>query len=282
MPVAGPSPACLLIEQDRAELADWRSTGFATETPDDSAIEFASCLGDPDPFLRDHIGYEGLTAVLRSGDVSEATRRKLIASLTAALAEDDPDGFQVPFAALGLSELARTDRVEAFLTDQERSDLVATAADYLENITDYRAFSDTEGWRHGVAHGADLAMQLSLNPQVLSDALLSLRSAITAQVAPASAPAYTHGEPERLARPILFMAARGEIEGDDWQAWFEHLSNPAPLDSWADAFKSEAALKRLHNLKAFAQTLYVNASLSSNPNLEPIATGALEMLRALP
>ena len=31
-------------------------------------------------------------------------------------------------------------------------------------ITDYRAFSDTEGFGHAVAHGADLALQLALNP----------------------------------------------------------------------------------------------------------------------
>ncbi len=281
-PVAEPSSACPFAAQAPSDLSDWRAAGFETETPDGAASDLAACLGDADPFLRDKIGYEGLTTVLRSGAVSEATRRTLIAALSDAMVGDDPHGVHAPFAALGLSELARTDRVEPFLDEAERADLVATAAAYLAGVTDYRAFSDTEGWRHGVAHGADVAMQLSLNPNVSTESLLDLRSAVATQILPEGGHAYTHGEPERLARPVLFMASRGEIDAENWQAWFEELVDPAPLETWGDAFSSEAALARLHNLKAFAQSLYINASLSENPNLEPIATGALEMLKALP
>lgn len=281
-PIAQTWPACPYAAQVPSELSDWRAAGFETETPDDAARDLTACLGDSDPFLRDKIGYEGLTSILRSGAVSGTTRRSLIASLSDAMASEDPSGFHAPFAALGLAEVARTDRVEAFLDEAERADLAAAAAAYLAGVTDYRAFSDADGWRHGVAHGADVAMQLSLNPNVSTESLLILRTAVTAQIMPSSGHAYTHGEPERLARPILFMASRGEIAADDWQAWFEALVDPSPLDSWGDAFSSETALARLHNLKAFAQTLYINASLSQNPNMDPIATGALEVLKTLP
>ena len=281
-PIAELPVKCGLASQSVAELSAWRADGFTTETPDQTATDLASCLGDPDPFLRDKIGYEGLTSVLRSGAVSDTTRRDLIASLTTALQAPDETGFHAPFAALALAELARTDRVEAFLDAAERAALADTASAYLTGVSDYRAFSDTEGWRHGVAHGADFAMQLSLNPNVSVSSLEQIRNAVTVQVTPQSGHAYTHGEPERLARPILFMASRGEIDAETWQAWFTGLADPAPLDSWGDAFSSEAALARRHNLKAFAQSLYINASLSQNPNLEPIAAGALELLKTLP
>lgn len=274
--------ACAYADTSRETLTRWRDAGFETETADQTAVELAGCLGDTDPFLRDKIGYEGLTATLRAGDVSETTRRALIENLTAGLQADDPHGVRAPFSALGLAELARTDRIETFLTAEERDDLVATAAIYLATVSDYRAFSDTEGWRHGVAHGADFAMQLALNPETSRDALISLRSAIATQVVPSHGHAYTHGEPERLARPILFIAARGELSEEDWQTWFEILADPAPLASWGDAFSSERALIDLHNLKAFVQSIYINASLSQNPNLEPLATGALDLLRTLP
>ncbi len=278
-----PAPsACAFAASDTDDLTAWRDGGFETEEPDRAATEFASCLGDADAFLRDKIGYEGLTSVLRAGQVTETTRRDLIASLTAALDSPDADGVHAPFAALGLSELSRTDRVEAFLNETERAQLVSAAAEYLGSVTDYRAFSDAEGWRHGVAHGADFAMQLALNPNVSKPSLVELRQAVSNQIAPRNGHAYTHGEPERLARPILFMAARGEISADDWETWFGELADPAPLASWGDAFHSEQALVRLHNLKAFAQTLYINASLSQNPNMEPIETGALELLKTLP
>ena len=196
--------------------------------------------------------------------------------------QDDPEGFHAPFAALAFAELARTDRVEPFLSADERIELATTAATYLGGVRDYRAYSETEGWRHGVAHGADFAMQLALNPNVETSSLLQLRDAITTQISDQSDHASTQGEPERLARPILFMAMRGTISPEDWAEWFGALVDPAPLDDWNAAFSSETGLIRLHNLKAFAQSLYINASLSENPNLAPIADGALELLRALP
>nr|WP_070958928.1 DUF2785 domain-containing protein [Hyphomonas sp. Mor2] len=281
-PDAQVAQVCSFATQDRSDLDAWRAADFETNTPDETATELAACLGRADPFLRDRVGYEGLTTLLRSGTVSEATRRALIASLSDAVKSEDSDGFLAPFAALGLAELARTDRVEAFLSEPERAALASTAATYLTQVADYRAFSDDEGWRHGIAHGADFAMQLALNPNLSADSLVDLRDAIKTQIAPASGYAYTHGESGRLARPILFMASRGTLSAEDWHTWFEALRDPAPMESWGDAFGSERGLARLHNVKAFAQALYINASLSQNPNLAPIADGALELLKTLP
>lgn len=281
-PVDAAESACSYRQQGPASLEAWRSAQFESDTPDGTARALASCLGEPDPFLRDQIGYEGLTTVLRDGNVSAETRRALIVELSANLQAPDADGFLAPFSALGLSELARTDRIEPLLTETERTSLAEIAASYLESVSDYRGFSDSEGWRHGVAHGADFAMQLTLNPNVDTPALLRLREAVTAQIAPSNGHAYIFGEPERLARPILFMASRGEIAADNWALWFDMLANPAPLESWNEAFKSEAGLARLHNLKGFAQVLYLNASLSENPNMVAIADGAMTLLKALP
>lgn len=47
------------------------------------------------------------------------------------------------------------------MSAEEREDMVRAAALFLAKVTDYRAFSDTEGFRHAVAHGADLVLQLA-------------------------------------------------------------------------------------------------------------------------
>lgn len=273
---------CALADVSTETLAGWRENAFADQLTDRGARDFASCLGHPSPFLRDQIGYEGLTAALRSGEVSQSARRDLMTDLSANLNAKDEAGFLAPFSALGLAELVRTDRIEAFLTPEERTTLVDTAATYLAGVSDFRAYSDTEGWRHGVAHGADVAMQLALNPNIEAADLAKLRDAITAQITARSGHAFTFGEPERLARPILFMANRGVISDEAWSDWFKALANPAPMAEWADAFQSEVDLARWHNLKAFARVLYVNASLSERDALEPITEGALELMRALP
>ena len=98
-------------------------------------------------------------------------REGLLEQLQAA---DDAAGFRKPFAALALSEVARSDRVEPVFTGEQREQLVAAAAAYLGGVRDYRGFSETEGWRHGVAHNGDgggdgnpfLDEELSVEPKL--------------------------------------------------------------------------------------------------------------------
>ncbi len=56
--------------------------------------------------------------------------------------------------------------------------------DFLDSITDYRAFTQSEGFFHSVAHGADFALQLALNPASTKPQLDRLLAAIATQVAP--------------------------------------------------------------------------------------------------
>ena len=111
--------------------------------------------------------FDGLSGWLRAGQLSPDTLKDLYASLLTQLADTgDPNGFQQPFAALVLSEVARTDRIDPWMTPAVRGRTGRTAARYLATVSDYRGFSETEGWRHGVAHGSDLVLQLVLNPNI--------------------------------------------------------------------------------------------------------------------
>ena len=244
-PVAG---SCEPLGLSASELAEWRSNGFETDRPDEAALQLADCLAQPDPFLRDSVGYEGLTALLRGGGVSETTRRTLVQRLSAALKATDEQGFARPFAALALSEVARTDRIEPFLVPGERAALVVTATDYLSSVEDYRGFDDEAGWRHGVAHGADLILQLVLNPEVSGEQLQAMMEAVAYQVMPRVPHAYVFGEPQRLARPVLYASARESLPPEFWGGWFATLGDPAPLAQWQDAFQSEQhlALSLIH------------------------------------
>ena len=96
----------------------------------------------------------------------------------------DALGYPAIVSALTLSEIARTDRIKPWMTDDERQELVDAAATFLSGVTDYRAFSDKEGFVHAVAHGADFALQLALNPAITKPQLDRLLAAIAMQVAP--------------------------------------------------------------------------------------------------
>lgn len=285
--VAGPSfaqAACPPEGRDRASLLALKSAGFTVA--DDGArqalaLELVDCLADPDPALRDGVAYEGLSTWLRADALDAGTRTALFERLLPRIdpAAQDAEGFAAPFAALVLSEVARTDRIAAWMTPPQRAALVDAAARYVEGVRDYRGFDDAQGWRHGIAHGADLLLQLALNPALDKPQLDRILAAVASQVAP-SAHAYTHGESERLVRPVLFVLRRGLHDQAEWSAWVDRIASPAPLASWSQAFASEAGLARRHNLRVFLFALHAMLRESEVAALRERAPPVLAALQA--
>ena len=265
------------------KTANW--TIDAQERREALARELLPCLAAPDPELRDAIAFEALSVWLRNKKLSVEVQRHIFKVLMQQLQSQDADadGFAKPFAALTLAEVARADRVSVFLSDDERNSLVDAATVYLRGVDDYRGFVQGQGWRHGVAHGADLLMQLALNPLTTKVQLERLVSAAQSQVAPASGHFYVYGESERLARPMLMAARRQLIEADWWRNLLDQISAPSPLATWDQAFNSQAGLARLHNTKSFLLVLYANLHESTDESLQSHLLGPVrQALKQLP
>ena len=245
------------------------------------ALALTACLGDPNPAVRDGIAFEALSSWMRGGSLDEPTLRQVRDRLIEAMAAPDPDGFLSSFSALVLSEVARTDRVRSWMSADERDAVVRAGAAFLTRVTDYRAFDDRSGFRHAVAHAADLAMQLALNPQTTKTQLDQLMLAVAAQVAPDAA-AYWAGESERLARPIVFIAQRKLHSDAEWQAFFARVTSPAPLDSWQSAFGSERGIKKRHNVRAFLLSVYASATIGEDEGLRRLIGPVTAALKAVP
>ncbi|QNP40008.1 DUF2785 domain-containing protein [Lysobacter solisilvae (ex Woo and Kim 2020)] len=277
--------ACPPAGSDRASLQALKAADFAladTAARERLALGLAGCLGDPDPALRDGIAFEALSTWMRRQQLSDATLAALRDRLRPLLVAEDPRGFQRPFAALVLAEVARTDRIRPWLDAAQREQLVADAVDYLCGVRDYRGYVDGEGWRHGVAHGADFALQLALNPALDAGQLERLRDAVAAQVAPAGH-AYIHGESLRLARPIVFIARRDLHDAGDWQRWLQAVAAPAPLPDWNAAFASEAGMVRRHDVLAFVTALYLLAQEQDDAaTRERLLPGLRAVLKEMP
>lgn len=238
------------------------------------------CLGDPDPALRDGIAYEALTQWLREGNFDAEALRALRDKLQAMLAEDDADGFRRPFAALVLSEVARTDRIAPWMTPVERAAMVDQAAAYVESVRDYRGFDDKEGWRHGIAHGSDWLMQLASNPALERAQTDRILAAVAAQAVPESAHAYVFGEPGRLARPLLYIAKRGLYSDADWQTWFAAL--PPKLGDADKAYNDGAWLARRHDLMGFLMSLYLEADQGDDAQVKQLKPAIVAALKQVP
>ena len=155
---------------DRAALEALKASNF--ELADDArrqtlALALLACLSHPDPGLRDGIAFEAYSTWMRANLLDVPTRTELLVRLRAMLEPDqaDRDGFRQPFAALVLSEVARTDRIAPWLSPAQRAALIDSAARYLASVRDYRGFDQKKA---GVTECARrrLLMQLALNPAV--------------------------------------------------------------------------------------------------------------------
>ena len=247
------------------------------------ALGLLDCLGSPDPALRDGIAFEAWSAWLRAGALDEPTRLAALQRLLPRIAPEAPAGagFDAPFAALVLSEVARTDRVSPWMDPATRERLLAAGTAYLASVRDYRGFDAREGWRHGVAHGADLMLQLALNPALDKPQLDRIFAALATQVAP-EGHAYVYGEPERLARPLLYGALRGLHTEAEWKAWFEALATPGRAASWREAVGTPEGLARRHDLRAFLLAVYAEIAEEQRPALAAMRPAVLEALKRVP
>ncbi|MEO0574551.1 MAG: DUF2785 domain-containing protein [Pseudomonadota bacterium] len=252
-----------------------------TYTPDRRALSLVACFNEPDPALRDAYGYTQFAAVLRDGGLTDETVLALNDQVSLMLKQPDSDGFQQPFAALALAEIVRVDRIKPVFNNVQRSAIVKLATDYVINVRDYRGFSEAEGWRHGVAHGADLLLQLTLNPNIRDEAMPEIVNAAISQVPGYNKHAYVFGEPGRLARPVLYAAQRRVIANDAWRPLLMALARPNGAE-WAEAYNTESDLARLHNTRAFLQSLYSQIAEVEAEAFQPFKNAVRDALRALP
>jgi hypothetical protein len=281
---AEPVEGCPPQGWDRARLEGLKAAEFEiadAAARDAFARAVTACLASPDPWLRDGVAFEALTHMLRGRQLGDDTMRALLIDLMARLKRDErvySPGFGQSFAALVLSEVARADRIQPYLTEDELVKLLVEAQHWFINIKDYRGFSEVDGWRHAVAHGSDLLMQLALNPRIDAEGLRLIVSAVGVQVAPESH-AYVHGESERLMRPILFAAQRGAMSEAEWTAWLAGLATPEDPDK---VFSTEAGLAWRHNTMGLLLSLYANVALSTDPATKVLLPGLETALKEMP
>ena len=243
------------------------------------ALALLDCLASPDPELRDGVAYDAIAHWARAKALTPATLQSIRTTLLPRLLPGaDPNGFAQPFAALTLAEVARADRVQPFLGDAERAELVLAATTYLTTLADYRGFDASEGWRHGVAHGADLLLQLSLNLALDRAQLDAILAAVASQVMPAAGHFYVYGEGERLMAPVFYIGRRGALSSEDWSAWFAALAAKRTTPD----VPTQASLAARHDLAAFLLPLYASLKEQGTAEMQarmlPAVTAALKTL----
>jgi hypothetical protein len=241
---------------------------------DELAPELVSCLGSPDPELRDRIAYELFTYWLRQEQLSDATRRGLLETLSAKLGGRDT--LTRSFSALILAEIMRSDAVKQFMSAAERQTLLERAAAALANETDFRGLDPHVGWVHPVAHLADLLWRFALHPATTTDQAEMLLKAVRSKTSPTDT-AYAFNEGDRLARVVSTLIAKATLDPATIGDWLGGFQNPVSMEKWSDAFASPGGMAELHNTKQFLRAL---SDQLSGSEIDPAISEPLEALVA--
>lgn len=271
---------------DEAALAKLREAtfdGLADDRRDRLALGLLDCLADPDPDLRDASAYSGLSHWLRAGQLSAELRAELIEEVLAKLTgNDDEGGFGRSFAALVLSELVRADRIDPQLSAAQRAQVRQATIDWYQQINDYRAFDPAAGWRHAVAHGADLILQQAVHPATDAEALAALMQALASQIAPAGDYGFRHSESERQARAAFYAYQRELLDETWWSEWLAALTEPTPATGpWSAAFDSAEGLARRHNTLGFLHEIAFAARFNPGERNDTLAARADQAMRVV-
>ena len=258
-PVASTNATGVNCMDTESALAYWRPIREqATNegvSANDLAIELASCLGSPDPELRDRIGYELFTYWLRQQKLSDETRSRLLVELSAELSDPaTAKGLSRSFSALILAEVMRSDAVTPFMDDDQRQLLLdkTTAAIAAEN--DFRGLDADIGWVHPVAHMADLLWRFALHPKTDTKQAKQILDAVRSKVAPTSV-SYAFNEGDRLARVVTTLITSKLIDANSMAAWIQQFEKPLSMEKWSEAFQSPDGMAELHNTKQFLRSL---------------------------
>jgi hypothetical protein len=247
------------------------------------ARNLLACLNAPDPTLRDRIAYEAYATWRHNKSLDAATWRFIQNSLldNVNTRRVDPDGVSKPFAVLVLAEAVKADRASPYLSDEERRKLLTAAAKYLVELRDYRGFDDGIGWRHGVAHAADLLAQLALSPSFGKPEMDRILAAAAAQIVPADAHFYVYGESDRLSTVVAAIASREVYTAEEWRTWLGKVANPAPFKKWDEAFWSQAGLAKVHNTMSFLLALYAQTAVDKRAAVSQLAPMVAEAMQPL-
>ncbi|MDU0353424.1 DUF2785 domain-containing protein [Paraglaciecola aquimarina] len=235
------------------------------------AKQLSYCLASSEPMLRDDIAYKAYATWLRAGKLSKDTQLWLFNRFLSDIEERRNDEYQVylPFVTLALSEVVRVDRITPYLNARQHQRVVQVVSEYMQSLRDYRGFDAKLGWRHGIAHSADVMLQLILNKQTTSSHVDLMLKALANQIKPADAHFYIYGEPERLAMPVVYAMLREDIKFADWQTWFADISAAKPFKDWSQVYKSQSGLAQKHNVKGFLLSLQGMVLPSTHEKLTP-------------
>jgi hypothetical protein len=196
--------------------------------PFDVIKEVCRNLGNPDPVLRDDLGYSLLVEwIYKRRTLNHQQLRELYSVMISdnmwfyKIGEVNTDSvFMRSFTSLGISLLLSVDRDTTFLTDEEWTILLQRTLDYCTLEKDLRGYDEQKGWMHAVAHVADVLNAFAKHPNFSIKHTKYMLTAIN-KVMENAQDVFQYEEDERLARVIANLVDNNHLRLEDLRAWFK-------------------------------------------------------------
>jgi hypothetical protein len=200
--------------------------------------ELAAMLGDPNPVVRDELGYTVLEHLIP--DLDQAVCRRLGDELAGRFTA--PDLHVRSFAALALAPILERGVFQAAWLDRFET--------WYPREQDLRGWDAEFGWLHAAAHGADLLGAFGLHPGVMPDRMLNLA---VKRLRTPTGYLFAEMEDARLAHGIALTLTRPELSRTAAVGWLD------PIEADLNDDEAEHVLPRLANMIRVLQALYMLA-----------------------
>jgi Protein of unknown function (DUF2785) len=246
--------------------------------------ELTRQLASPDPELRDDLAFRILSVWiyekrLLSPDDLRSLVATLLSNLRRGIGEQNADTvFFRSFSALTLSIIVARDNEEPFLSEEEFRSLLNATLTYFRDERDTRGFDGRKGWIHTVAHTSDLLKFLARSRYLSAGDQGRILEALVAKLHAVSE-IFGQGEDQRMARVVISIARRSDLEKDTIRAWFDQRKADVKFPDKP----SVESLRFEQNTLHFLVSLWAALSIDNRPsdNAEVVKGQLRDVLRAV-
>ncbi|MFC5651242.1 DUF2785 domain-containing protein [Paenibacillus solisilvae] len=188
-------------------------------------------LGNPNPVLRDELGYSLLAEwIYKKKTLNHQQLRELYSIMVSnhmwfcRIGEINTDSvFMRSFTSLGITLLLLVDIDTPFLTIEEWEILLERTVVYCTLEKDLRGYVEENGWLHAAAHAADVLNAFAKHPNFSVNHTRFILTAIN-KVMENALDVFRHEEDERLARAIANLIENKHLPLEELITWFEQAN----------------------------------------------------------
>lgn len=188
-------------------------------------------LGNPNPVLRDDLGYSLLAQwIYKKRLFNNEQLRELYLTMNSdkmwfyRIGETNTNSVLMrSFTSLGITLLLLIDSDSPFLTDEELSELVERTVNYCSYEKDLRGYHEEYGWMHAAAHVADVLNAFAKHARFSKIHTSNILHAIS-KVMENALEVFQYEEDERLARALVNLIASNHLSLNDLMFWFEQVN----------------------------------------------------------